>query len=467
MSPLTLWLTDRSRYTTGTGRCPRQRYLTNHFGPTGYGIVRTGESLPLATGKYTHLAIERLMQHLQQTDTFPPVPVIRAAIAEATAAYQQQVEQKGYRGLLASERTDYVVTEQTTLLEGLIWAFSRTILPFLFTNYKVVEAEQESIYILDCTCGLGSANTDAQAHSDKGCQGIGQMLKQDCIAVHRQHGTGAYFETKTTGWAGDTWATQWETKPQLPIGTFGIQERLGIEITETFIVGLYKGRRTKVKDAWGGEMYRQESPLTYGYRRPGNPPLATDDWVPSYEWTDTRTGEVKRKSRAHEKAPIWELAQSDWPLWVESHAQDPTLTPVEFWTSWLPESVINQQVFLVGPLRPHPRQIESLKVQIAGEENRWRETLWDLYEKQQIEPWASADFQARLDRDVPASWDCRRFGAQSQCEFVPICFHQDGWEDPLATGQYVPRRPHHQPELEAAIERGLLPEAEEGEEVEE
>ena len=30
-------MTDRSRYATGTGRCARLRYLTNHFGPTGYG----------------------------------------------------------------------------------------------------------------------------------------------------------------------------------------------------------------------------------------------------------------------------------------------------------------------------------------------------------------------------------------------------------------------------------------------
>jgi hypothetical protein len=37
------WLTDRSRYETGTGRCPRQRYLGYHAGPTGYGYVKRGE----------------------------------------------------------------------------------------------------------------------------------------------------------------------------------------------------------------------------------------------------------------------------------------------------------------------------------------------------------------------------------------------------------------------------------------
>jgi hypothetical protein len=32
-----------------------------------------------------------------------------------------------------------------------------------------------------------------------------------------------------------------------------------------------------------------------------------------------------------------------------------------------------------------------------------------------------------------------------------------GWDDPLGSGQYQPRLPHHTPELQQAIARGLLP----------
>jgi hypothetical protein len=31
-----------------------------------------------------------------------------------------------------------------------------------------------------------------------------------------------------------------------------------------------------------------------------------------------------------------------------------------------------------------------------------------------------------------------------------------GWDDPIGSGQYQPRRPHHDPELQQAIARGLL-----------
>lgn len=464
IKPLSLWLTDRTRYTTGLGHCQRDRYLGHHFGPTGYGMVRTSDSLPLATGIYVHRALDPLYRYMQEQDAFPTTEVIRGAISEACAAYLKRIEQRGYAGLLKSERSEYIVTEQQALLTGLVWSAVRTILPWIHQTYKILQVEAESIYILDCTCGLGSANLDASAHADRGCQGIGQMLRQDVVAEKRTDETLAYFENKTTGWVGENWAPQWETRPQLGIGTFGIQEKWGRPISELWIIGLYKGYRKKVEDL-DGTWYRQESPLCYGYCRPGNPPLATDDWLPGYEWID-QNGEQKRASRAHKKRGVWELAGSDWPTWVESKIIDPTYTPNEVWAMNLPQSVVEKQVFLVGPMQPQQAQIQALRRQIPAEEQRWREILWQLYEAQG--EWSSAEFQSTLDQLVPQSFDCRRYGARHQCQFVDICFHQPGWEDPLSTGKFVPRRPNHQPELEQAISRGLLPEiAEEDEEDEE
>ena len=47
-APTTIWLTSRSAYKRGLCQCGRARYLGNHFGPSGYGIARASESLPLA-----------------------------------------------------------------------------------------------------------------------------------------------------------------------------------------------------------------------------------------------------------------------------------------------------------------------------------------------------------------------------------------------------------------------------------
>lgn len=457
--PLTLWLTDRTRYTTGTGRCRRQRYLTNHFGPTGYGMVRKAESLPLATGIYTHQALEILYRHLQETDTFPDVPLVRHACQTACAAYEARIAERGFRGLLQSEKTDAVVVEQQALLTGLIWAMCRTVLPWIHQTFRLLEVESESLYILDCTCGLGSAVVDGAAHDARGCHGIALQLRQDALGARRDDGRLAYLESKTTGWAGDTWASGWETRPQLPLGTLGIKERYGHPVEECYIIGLYKGARKGAEDAWGQEIVRQDSVFAYGYCRPTNPPLAPDDWVPSYEWIDEMTGEQRRKSRAHVKRGVWELEGSDWPIWLASKQADPSLQPSEFWATWLPLETVKKSIFVVGPMLPSAFQVERLQRQIVGEERSWQQALWALYElQQQGYGWATEVFQAKLDELVPASWDCQRFGRKYGCEFIPVCFGYPEWEDPLATGKWVPRVPHHEAELAQAVGRGLLPE---------
>jgi hypothetical protein len=104
------------------------------------------------------------------------------------------------------------------------------------------------------------------------------------------------------------------------------------------------------------------------------------------------------------------------------------------------------------------QQLQGLLRGFLGEERRWQEVLWNLYDLQtQGFGWASDRYQAELDVLVPCSWACRPFGKEHQCEFVPICHRHEGWQDPLGTGRYQPRLPHHDPELHQAVARGLLP----------
>jgi hypothetical protein len=104
-----------------------------------------------------------------------------------------------------------------------------------------------------------------------------------------------------------------------------------------------------------------------------------------------------------------------------------------------------------------------------ADEAQWQEIAWKLYEAQQPPSnvvdnaasraaygWASPEFQTLLDQLVPCSWECRPYGKEHQCEFVRICHRDQGWQDPIGSGYFVPRRPHHAPELEQAIARGLL-----------
>jgi hypothetical protein len=285
------------------------------------------------------------------------------------------------------------------------------------------------------------------------------MLRRDLLAQRRGTSTLAYFEVKTTGWESDAWSEQWETDPQLSLGTLDTVRDFGMEVTELYILGIGKGRRMKDKYE-GGEDQRkkQQSPMCYGYCRPGNPPLATDDWLPAYEWVNAE-GETKRKSKAHVRRGVWEIPESDWPTWRAYHGQDPDMPAEEFWVRMLPQSLLDKVCFLLGPMNRQDQQLASLRISMDADEQRWREKLWTLYEFHQRDaghPWESPEFQRLLDELAPCSWACRPFGKEHQCEFVWLCHRGEGWQDPLATGRYRPRRPHHTPELEQAIGRGLL-----------
>lgn len=455
-APLTVWLTDRSRYKTGTGRCPAARYLSYHFGPTGYGITTRAESLPLATGLSAHEGAEAFAKILQAEDRLPTEVETRAIILAVQAKYLEKVSARGFRGMLAGAATDETITEQCVLISGLLWAMRIKFLPWLHQSYQVVLVEKERAHMLTCTCGGGVAPFDV--HVARGCEGSVLMLRTDLLARRRTGGGLAYFEIKTTGWDSDAWAEQWETDFQLALGTIDVKQTYGEEVTELYIVGLAKGSRRKDKyEPEGGIAPRkkQQSALCYGYYKPGNPPLAPDQWLPTWEWQDEH-GETKRANKSYKRRGIWELKDSDWPTWLAYHAQDPNMTPEEFWVRTLPESVLDKVCFILGPLNRQDHQIEATRQGMIGEEATWHQRLWQLYEVQQTHPWASEEFQSVYAQLVPKSWACRPFGAEHQCEHVHICHRHEGWQDPIGSGKYQPRRPHHSFELEQAIARGLL-----------
>lgn len=430
------WYTDRTRIFTGLGKCARARYLSNYAGPTGYGLTHRRDSLPLATGISAHQGLERFAQVLRDHDRLPTQAETRLIVKSVVADYVQRVDARGFRGVLGSADTELTIKEQAALIAGLLWALSLKVLPWLHEFFVVKVVEEERVHPL----GAGKA----------------LMIRTDILAQRRGGSSLAYFEAKTTGWESSAWAEQWETSPQLALGTVDAERVYGGEVTELYILGLNKGRRAKDRYDPTTERKVQQSPLCYGYRRPGNPPLAPEDWLPSYEWT-TDAGEVKRKTKAHVRTGVWELAESDWPAWLAYSHQDPALDPVEFWVHMLPKSVLDRICFVLGPMNRQDHQLAATLRAIDAEETRWQETLWRLYELQQTYPWASEVFQSELDRLVPCSWNCRPYGREHQCEYVNICHRHTGWDDPIGSGQFVPRLPHHEPELKQAIARGLIP----------
>jgi hypothetical protein len=426
------------------------RYLQYHFGPTGYGIVPKAQSLPLVTGSYLHEGQAALCRILRDADRLPTVPEVRAVVRQVGDRYRQVCSDTGYLSILGNETTAAVIAEQQALLSGMLWALYLKVLPWLYQTYRVRLVEEPAVIMLSCTCGAG-IHAPHTEHIEKGCTGIALQQRLDVLAEHRTGSGLAYFETKTTSWDSGAWAEQWEITPQLGLGTLRAAERFGKEVTELYIITVSKGSR-KMDDRFGRKI--QQTPLCYGYCRPANPPLLPEDWLPAYKWHDA--GGTRYASKAHQRQPIALLESSDWPGITALRHANPHAPVSELWVRQLPDSILSSVCFVLGPLNRQDVQLASLERGLLADEQVWQQTLWTLY-GDQAASWSSEEYQEALDSFVPCSWACRPFGKEHECPYVPICYRQAGWNDPLATDRYVPRRPHHPFEHQQAQARGLLP----------
>jgi hypothetical protein len=449
-----LWLTDRSRYETGLSFCPRARLLEYHGGPSGYGMRRTAESLPLARGIYVHEAIGALLQTcLANGDDYrPDAPAIRVAVQAATTKYRQSIEARGLAQVAEPEQLQTTIAEQCALITGLTWCFGLEFLPWFLEEYELIAVEQEDIAVLDCSCGLGDLLGLPADHEARGCAGIGWQCRPDIIARHRRTQAYSYWELKSASAFDQRFETGWETKVQFSAGVLGAEQRLSTElgeqvrIDEMWVVGLLAGSRW-AKD---GEPRRQNSLLCYGYFQPGQPPIRPDTWEWEYENQERKP---IRLPRSYQKRGVWLGPFDGMPEGMD---------PAEYWVRWLPAEARKKQLGPVGPLNRQQVLLDGFKQELIAEERDWQQRLWqahDVYERVGGD-WSHPEYQGVLNQLFRRSWACDRFGREYGCQFKGLCLQHEGWQDPIGSDRFVLRAPHHQPEADQMVARGVaLPEA--------
>ena len=492
--------TDRSRIEDGRQFCPRARVINYHLGPDGYGIQKKGTRLPLMTGIGAHnglapvlawcrdtLTSQALVEQQLATGQAAPDTVVREAIQAAQAEYWKTVEARGFAYLENEPGVREITTEQNYLIEGLIWSWVLEVLPEVLRRGQIIEVEVEGVYVIGCTCGLGDGILGEAEHVARGCEGVGLQNRPDFLVRTWVTQELEYNEFKTTGMPGPSFEDKWEVAIQTFSSILDAERRHNKHIQSFYIHGLIKGKRegeynpvTKKRDG----TIRQQSIFCYAYRKSAMPPMEPEEWRPSYEWVDAE-GKNRRLSKAFDKAPVWELP--------ESYLMGTNIaSKAEFWVKWIDSSHRRKNLILVGPLSRNTAMVEGFLEETLAEEARWGEIVWKLYDRYMevaqriahMEPaspmtvaevpwnwvWVHPDYQSLLNQLAPRSYACRRFGKRHACQNELLCFYREGWDDPLGKGLYIPRRPHHTPELDQAVARGLaLPDegvAEAGEETE-
>ena len=439
--PILLWLTDRSRYETGN-QCPRERLTRYHWGPHGYGVQKAAQKVPLATGDVIHRGLASVLKWVQQHDQIPTPVVVDAGVDVALKGYLDIIET---RGLLHwhedAGQQQRLIDEQILLVEGLVRSWCLWRLPEILRDWKVMHVEEEHVSVIDCTCGIGDRLGVLADHVARGCEGIGIQTRADFLSQHRVSGMYEYNEFKTTGQNNARFREGFETGIQPYLGTIGIEDALGIEVGQITVHGLIKGEfkheyAPATKDYTGPEY--QDSRLVYAYRNEAAG--AEDEWAVKAQWYN-ELGELKKLPRSFKKTFVSQFG----PVQEYLDTFGPDLRP--------------QVLTTIGPL---PRKDHIRQSALEGWAHEERRIRWALHEladliEQAGGDWTAPAVQAFLDREFRKTFDCQRFGGRYKCHFIPICHFHPGWEDPMGLLGFVPRRPHHLPEMVQATQRGCLP----------
>jgi hypothetical protein len=361
--------------------CPRKRYWQYEAenGTPTRGWERRRLAIPLVTGIYIHLGINKLLSGL------PPLEAARYA----STAYRAEVIARGLAVEQGSTEAD-VVEEQAAHVEAHTLGWARTRHPVWLDLYETVETEQEDRLLLSDDVTLA--------------------VRADAIVRRKADGRMFVVNFKTVATADERWLRAWEVDMQLMTELLAAERRHGQEFGGVIIEGLVKGRRMPQKNAVGDVIgYADSTPLLYGYKCDANPPLTPLE----YGWEYTR-----RKG--------W----YKFPAWKERFQGGGGL---EYWINWLPLEVVESQFVVVPPIYRDRERIESKVRQIVAIENRIHAGLNDR-NNYLITP-------ALLDEHFPQNEHSCTY--PSRCPMYELCWERGTADDPAGSGLYQSRTDHH------------------------
>lgn len=439
---MALTFVDRSRYNTGNAECMYARYIGYYHEYTG--ITASKFSVPLTTGGQVHAALEHILYYLKDHNIEIPDTEVRKIISIAQEAYIDEIDESTWSSFDSSvDILSYIASEQTTLLEGLVWCWVEYLIPWIKKDYTIIAVEQEFSRILNCTCGLGPVGS-AEDHEDKDCNGICLMTRPDLVLCNSITGNYVYVEFKTGAYVNsDDYPLKFYDNVQFVLGASAVEKAYDKDVTELYVHGLHKGvRRWKDKEK---TLKIQHSSICYAYIKKPNPPIEKGDISPTYfKLVDQGDGTTKKwgctLKRGYEKLPVWEYNFPDVP---------DAMTPIEHYVRNIMSPEQRQEnIRVIGPIDNSNFLSEKLVNQMIHEETRWRARVELIAETaEESSSWDSPETQTMIEELITRSWACKRYGEEFMCTYKPVCFEELS-SPPLKDEKYERRDPNHPIEKE-------------------
>lgn len=217
----------------------------------------------------------------------------------------------------------------------------------------------------------------------------------DRVLRSRQTGKRVYREYKSTISSSGKWLGSWRRAPQLHLGMAAIEED-GMEIAYAQVMGLMKGQ---VRDG------RLAHPYVWGYRN-----TATGKWSHDYQ---------QARGSNWSPAPVWE------------------------YPGGLVEWVVNCGADTASQQFPHTEPIFLNRPLVDSYVARWTA---------QLAQWGTVEELCKHDANARAVFFPQRTGQceppfGDPCPYRMACWNAAVNADPLGSGHYVKRVPHHEVEI--------------------
>ena len=260
------------------------------------------------------------------------------------------------------------------------------LLAYTSTIWPLWDAEYEVIATeLECAQPLGSALT--------------YLARPDAVLRRRSDGTIWVLSDKTTSLPAATFCQQWQKAVQNHAECVLVEHQLGVTVSGYFTQGWYKGYKK------ADTIY---SPLAFAWCRQGATALTKDVWLAEYKY-----GWPRRRIDAYPGG-------------------------IAAWIRQLPAELIHAQFPVAGPTLLRRDMVEAYLTQVTIRD----ETIVDGQGQREL------DIQKQLSWLYPQHFaNCDEYGKYRRpCAFRECCWVPSIGLDPLASGLYIKRIPHHDQE---------------------
>ncbi|MFA5352633.1 MAG: PD-(D/E)XK nuclease family protein [Thermodesulfovibrionales bacterium] len=367
--------------------CPRKAYLTYYL--NGTGVVPRGENIYQSTGSLAHAILERVMKDAFETSAVPTVERMNMFCSEEVNAAKAKVLEAGYAySGSVSAAVEVEFDRQAALAEGLARAWVKVRLPFILEEFRIVAVEEEHEIPLSPDVVL--------------------MSRLDGVLERKVDGElFAGPEFKTTGWLSEDYVESWRYSTQTISHCLDVKHVYGKEPAGVMMEFLYKGMKKKAEDG----IYTYYSPLVRAFKM-------VDEFGGETYGFDSSLGRKR-----------------DWVVF------DTYTMGMEKWMEKIPDEVLEG---LLANTTVYRNKNEA-EVWVRQAVMRQRRIAWAIEElnadNPSDDPVMDGTFPARLDTF------CRSNQYRQKCPYKDICYGVV--DDPIGSGAYVVRVPHHPSEFDA------------------